>query len=69
VRALTLLARDSTADVRRSAIIALAPRAATRDPASAALARAADDTDADVRAYARQAGRDASTAGQPTNTR
>lgn len=59
VRTLTLLARDSNADVRRSAVIALTPYAATNAPAAAALTRAADDTDADVRAYARQAIRDA----------
>jgi hypothetical protein len=48
--------RDPHADVRKAAVIALAPRSC--HPAAAAALRAAvDDSDADVRAYARRAAR------------
>jgi HEAT repeat protein len=48
--------RDPHADVRKAAVIALAPMSG--HPAAAEALRAAvDDSDADVRAYARRAAR------------
>jgi HEAT repeat protein len=44
--------RDPHADVRKAAVIALAPMSG-HPAAAAALRAAADDSDADVRAYAR----------------
>ena len=47
--------RDPHADVRKAAVIALAPMSG-HPAAAAALRAAAADGDADVRAYARRAG-------------
>jgi succinate dehydrogenase/fumarate reductase flavoprotein subunit/HEAT repeat protein len=55
VEALISLLRDEHADVRRAAVIGLTPRAG-RAEVDQALAEVADDSDADVRAYARRVG-------------
>jgi HEAT repeat protein len=53
VEALISLLRDEHADVRRAAVIGLTPRVGQPD-VDRGLAEAADDSDADVRAYARR---------------
>jgi HEAT repeat protein len=58
VAPLTMLAEDAHADVRKAAVIALAPFAGSVGAAET-LERAAKDDDADVRAYARMALADA----------
>ncbi|WP_128429659.1 fumarate reductase/succinate dehydrogenase flavoprotein subunit [Streptomyces cyaneus] len=56
VPALAELLRDTDADVRKAAVLALL-RHTAHDDARTALATAVDDPDADVRAYAGRAGR------------
>ncbi|MCM2425218.1 fumarate reductase/succinate dehydrogenase flavoprotein subunit [Streptomyces sp. RKAG337] len=53
--ALLAAVRDPHADVRKAVVLALLPHGGGPGPVLAALAAAADDTDADVRAYARRA--------------
>ncbi|MFC8044775.1 fumarate reductase/succinate dehydrogenase flavoprotein subunit [Nocardia sp. NPDC057353] len=56
IPALTTALGDPHLDVRKAAVLSLSLRA-ERDDAQEALARAIDDSDADVRAYARRAAR------------
>ncbi|MEU3466011.1 fumarate reductase/succinate dehydrogenase flavoprotein subunit [Streptomyces sp. NPDC006733] len=53
--ALLAAVRDPHADVRKAVVLALLPHGGAPGPVREALAAAADDTDADVRAYARRA--------------
>ncbi|MDF9816615.1 HEAT repeat protein [Streptomyces sp. SPB162] len=53
--ALLAAVRDPHADVRKAVVLALLPHGGGPGPVREALAAAADDTDADVRAYARRA--------------